>query len=425
MPRRRSTSQDSNTQQLIRSCRHCGEYYTSDEEAIEHVCPACAEARYFTCHSCGSAAEVAESTVVSSGERICSRCARTQAYFCPECEEWHLYSRRSHIVTHDSDYICDECADGYELCACCGEYFRIDDMEEPDEDEYVCHRCAARRGSGDIYSYSYKPAPIFHRADGEGQNSLVLGIELEMDAARGGDPRAAAHRIKSRFGDEWLYFKRDSSLDNGVELVTHPISPKVLLSEQGRSMWSCICAEALAEGMRSHDTETCGLHVHVNRNYFGTSEAVRLVTEYKLATLVDRLFEPLAIFSRRKRARLENWARRPQVPNGGGSWLARARATHLVMTSTRYNAVNILNDNTIEFRLFRGTLKPETLFATFAFISGLCDYARQCTPTDAERISWYALCDEIISRCPEGGRELADYLIEKELIVEGAMTCAS
>ena len=73
------------------------------------------------------------------------------------------------------------------------------------------------------------------------------------------------------------------------------MSPEFMISDEGKQMRCGICASALAEGMRSHDTDACGLHVHVSREFFGKNQTSRELTELKLIETVDRLFEPIVI----------------------------------------------------------------------------------------------------------------------------------
>ena len=40
---------------------------------------------------------------------------------------------------------------------------------------------------------------------------------------------------------------------------------------------------------------------------------------------------------------------------------------------------------------------------------------RELTPGQLDRLTWYALCDEILGRCPEGAGELAAYLADRGL----------
>ena len=129
-----------------------------------------------------------------------------------------------------------------------------------------------------------------------------------------GDADAAAARISAMYGSDFLYFKHDGSLDEGCELVTHPMSPEYMMSDDGKKMWRDICEAALAEGMRSHDTTTCGFHVHVSRDFFGKSGTAQELTELKLIETVDRLFEPIIYFSRRKREQINRWAPRCDAP---------------------------------------------------------------------------------------------------------------
>lgn len=413
MPRRR-TAPD-NTQAMWEFCRHCGSPFPPEDSAVRGACPRCAEERYGRCGACGGhVARESLHAVEGDGRLLCATCAAEQTRACDGCGRRFPREAEGFVRDARGRSLCAECAEGYAECADCGEWFREDDMARRGG-ELVCWHCSARRLDGAICSYGYKPRPRFHRAEGEAEDSLVLGIELEMD---GGDRAAAVARIAEKWGEDWVYFKSDSSLDCGVELVTHPISPLVLMSEEGRALWADVCAAALAEGMRSHDTRTCGLHVHVNRDFFGKGEAARALAEYKLLTVADRFFEPLAIFSRRRRDRLDQWAGRTCLPATRDGWLASARSASRVARCDRYRAVNTTNEHTVEFRLFRGTLKAETLLATFQFVAGLCGMAKRSTPGRLQRVNWYELVDGILGACPTETDELEAYLLERELMTE-------
>ncbi|WP_165046316.1 amidoligase family protein [Adlercreutzia sp. ZJ138] len=271
-------------------------------------------------------------------------------------------------------------------------------------------------------SYSFKPEPVFHDIEGGDPSGLYLGVELEMDC---GNAEATAKRISEAYGPQVLYFKHDGSLDDGCELVTHPMSPEYMASDAGKEMWHDICTSALAEGMRSHDTNTCGLHVHVSREFFGKSKTSQELTELKLIETVDRLFEPIVIFSRRKRHCIDRWAPKCNAPKEDAGWIKKAKRVSSFAKRDRYHAVNVTNDATIEFRLFRGTLKPETILATLQFVTGFCYLVKASNPSQMDRYNWYDLCDAVINACPVDTTELHNYLIERELIVpEGDFSCA-
>ena len=52
----------------------------------------------------------------------------------------------------------------------------------------------------------------------------------------------------------------------------------------------------------------------------------------------------------------------------------------------RYYAVNLSNDDTIEFRLFRGTLNPNSFFATLELVNAIVCYSRSDESID--RMTW-------------------------------------
>lgn len=209
----------SDIEPLFHFCRHCGGDYTPQEGGIEGVCPECAQHLYTRCNERGATVPAADARRPSSGRTLCRSCATRLCCTCRGCGELHERSSTDFLVDAYGQTVCSSCWDDWEECSECGEYFPADDLEKgEDADEMLCRRCAARRGGRLIHPYSYKPEPIFHRAEGEGADALALGIELEMD---GGSPEWAARGILALAGDDYLYFKRDSSLEDGAELVTH------------------------------------------------------------------------------------------------------------------------------------------------------------------------------------------------------------
>ena len=54
----------------------------------------------------------------------------------------------------------------------------------------------------------------------------------------------------------------------------------------------------------------------------------------------------------------------------------------------RYTSVNLTNKNTIEFRIFRGTLKYNTLIATLQLLDRICDVALFMSDEQVKAMSW-------------------------------------
>jgi len=101
-----------------------------------------------------------------------------------------------------------------------------------------------------------------------------FGVELEAD--HGNEKDAAARDVT--FGD-LSYVKHDGSLtDDGIEIVTHPCSLRYHLEQ---FPWDEILSSLADYGFRSHDTSTCGLHVHVSRSAFGETSDEQDLTAAK------------------------------------------------------------------------------------------------------------------------------------------------
>lgn len=77
----------------------------------------------------------------------------------------------------------------------------------------------------------------------------------------------------------------------------------------------------------------------------------------------------------------------------------------------RYAAVNLCPYHTIEFRLFRGTLKLNTLIATLQLVNKICDVALSMSEVEIEQQSWRDFVMTITEP------ELLRYLKERQLFV--------
>ena len=77
----------------------------------------------------------------------------------------------------------------------------------------------------------------------------------------------------------------------------------------------------------------------------------------------------------------------------------------------RYTCVNLTNINTVEFRIFRGTLKVNTIFATLQLLDRICDVALSLSDEELRSLSWTTF----VSSCTQP--ELIQYLKERRLYV--------
>ena len=77
----------------------------------------------------------------------------------------------------------------------------------------------------------------------------------------------------------------------------------------------------------------------------------------------------------------------------------------------RYAAINLCPYQTVEFRLFRGTLKLNTLFATLQLVNRICDVALFMSEDEIAAQSWRDFVMTITEP------ELIQYLKERQLYV--------
>ena len=85
----------------------------------------------------------------------------------------------------------------------------------------------------------------------------------------------------------------------------------------------------------------------------------------------------------------------------------------------RYAAVNLCNAHTIEFRMFRGTLKYNTLIATLELVDKICELATNLTDTELKSVSW---SDFVGSLDDSTEPELITYLKERQLYINTPIT---
>ena len=89
----------------------------------------------------------------------------------------------------------------------------------------------------------------------------------------------------------------------------------------------------------------------------------------------------------------------------------KAKSVSRYAKGDRYHAVNIANEHTIEFRMFRGTLKYNTLIATLELLDCIIDAAIYLTDDDLKAMSW----SSFVLGCTQP--ELMQYLKERRLYV--------
>lgn len=219
------------------------------------------------------------------------------------------------------------------------------------------------------------------------------------------ESNACAIMRRANLGRELIYGKHDGSLNSGFEIVSHPMT---LDFHQTAMPWPEVLEEAVELGYRSHQARTCGLHIHVNRTAFGDTEIQQELAIARVLYLVEKFWDELLKFSRRTQSQLDRWAARYGYKEHPMQILDKAKGRYI---NGRYFAVNLLNRNTIEFRLFRGTLKYNTLIATLQLVNKICEVAVNLSDEPLKALAWTTFVSGIQEP------ELVQYLKERRLYV--------
>ena len=358
----------------------------------------------FVCDRCNLTLPVTR-RVVFDGEELCESCYDELTADCERCGEriW-LDDNAGNSQT----VLCEDCyEDHYTHCSHCGTLLpRSEAYYEEDDDGDEAPYCADCYGhyvdNRAIHSYGYKPEPIFY-----GDGSRYFGIELEIDD--GGKRSDNAVRILNIANREQplAYIKTDGSLEDGLEIVTHPLTRDF---HQQQMPWEDILHACIDMGYLSHRSGTCGLHLHVNRSCFGETEEEQDECISRVMYFVERFWQELLRFSRRTERQVQRWAARYGYKDKPKEILDHAKKSY----GNRYSCVNITNLDTIEFRIFRGTLKYNTLIATLQMVDKICDVAICLSDEELASLSW----PEFVSGLdPDKNAELITYLKERRLYV--------
>ena len=392
-------------------CKNCGEEIRKEDgyEYLDgYLCQCCFYEDFITCEDCGTLTPANSAKVINphleSKKYVCSDCSDNYLR-CSHCES--LITKEQVWASDSDSIICEHCSSQYRICEECGSIVHENLAYYCEADGYdYCEECFNELDCCYIEEYGYKPEPDFL---GESKEGLYLGVELEVD--NGCNLKTTTKRIYDEFSN--VYMKHDGSLSSsGFEIVSHPATLDYHMDELG---WKDIMEICLDNDYRSHDTGTCGLHVHLSRAFLGKDEIEQDLNIAKLIILFDRFWESHIVpFSRRNYNALQQWADKPCVEClDTDTEIEIFDKVKTYKNSGRYKAINLQNIATIEFRLFRGTLNFNTFLASLQFVVTITRFVKSIKLNDIFSVEWkdVFLCTEY--------QELKEYLVKKNLLKEG------
>ena len=337
--------------------------------------------RFFVyCEDCGEIV-LKEKAIEIDGVYYCSSCVIT----CDECG--CLFPRRNMRTAEDSEQVyCNRCfEDNCYVCADCGRHYRYSDSVTAIDGCYYCQHCVEEHRSpiGCYHDFKQYGEIEFYGTE-DRSHTPYMGFELEVDTDHRIDRTAVINRFKDDFGD-FLHYEEDGSLRFGWENISQPASLSYHLGmmDKYKNMFEILKEQDL----RSHDANTCGLHIHVDRTYFGDKEDSSVA---KMLYLYEKFHSELLSFSRRTESQANDWARSRKHSNTKSGWIKKAikDSKHYYDHSERYYAVNLTNPDTVEIRIFRGTLNLETFEATLKFSARLAELCKNTSAIELSKMTF-------------------------------------
>jgi hypothetical protein len=196
------------------------------------------------------------------------------------------------------------------------------------------------------------------------QHRRAFGLELEVQSTSRSTPTntlaGRIHDVLNPGGSvgEYCFFERDGSIGEGFEIITQPAG----LDIHRQKMDLFLNNPELKQGLRSHEGGSCGLHIHVGKQYVTQAQIYRVqsfLNDVRNEGLIKKI-------SRRYG---NSYARiRPEMAK---------LSPYNKNTGERYEALNVSGTATIEFRIFRGSLRYESVMAALEFVDSLLNF---CAP---------------------------------------------
>lgn len=256
-----------------------------------------------------------------------------------------------------------------------------------------------------IHSYNYKPDYIPHYIENENPDTtLLLGAEIEV----AGNHPETDRRIKEDVVKKCIQIINGSDSDeenliysthDGTVQIEFDTMPCSLEFHKNKMNYRKMFKYLDSVGYKGHDCDCAGLHIHADRKYLGRTKFQQDLVIAKILYIIEKFNDDLCIIARR---------------NNDYSVFCGDKCTSdtAVTLYGKYRnigkraALNLQHSNTIEFRMFRSTLKYETLLLTLELVQDIINFSKNISFEELEDMSWNNLMDTFSD-------ELKEYYISR------------
>lgn len=269
---------------------------------------------------------------------------------CHYCSKM-VYLKDLAILT-DIKYlpICKDCAHkayDFRYCPKCKTFH---------SDRNICYcEFNAKPKKVSMLRYNFKGLPKYFRLNDN--DKMLFGIEIEVEF---NDQSLDSNVIKELYKKEWLLFKYDGTIGNGFEIVTQPLGWRWL--KKNKDEFNVIFNLA-PHGLTSKNTTTCGTHIHINKEMFTTGHLYKFMKFFYLNK------EFIIYISERDIIDMQTWA-----------YFSKNDEANLVRNcidkwvQDKHCVINLQNPETVEVRIFKGTLNKFTFWKNIEFVKSLFEF---------------------------------------------------
>lgn len=356
------------------TCSQCGKH------GLENVvfgkygqvfCEDCAKDVYVQCDCCGNSIDKFNDKIVNvDGKQLCEHCLNEKYALCVFDGKYHL---KSDLIQLDNGkYALEELAieNGYKRCDLCGKWQK--NLTNIDG-ELMCDNCLEHK-VGDVISgyHSFRSWQEHRTATGDVLENNLIGFELEVEVPSDAKvTREVAAYVTKKKGDGLFVIERDGSLSNGFEIISHPMTMDYVRKIAIDKLEDA-CNYLVGRGVKSHNTSTCGLHFHVNRGDLSTPNRSSDEVIDNILLIMETFKKELQNFSRRNSNRYCKFL----IDSNKPIYMKTIKKVKDYSCDERYFALNLTNEKTIEFRIFKGTLKYKTFLASMELVNNIVNIAK-------------------------------------------------
>lgn len=433
-------------------CELCGEdvllepFMQYDKYAHTRVCHTCMTTHVSQCAKCGNDTTSVELAIMRDGTThlICHECRLS--YFS-QCDVCGIVCYDAISTTVNGKTMCPHCVTEYKkknyYCGRCDTWIATElKMVSPRNNHAICPSCFATeiREAANIGKPKKQIQP-YVKTDGsvffstEGGTKRFYGVELE--AQNGREPSEQEDTLLQELWNfKECVIKRDGSISRGFETVTFPLEINYHVKYFN---WHKYCQILEQYGFKGHEDPDAGFHIHASKAAWGATPTTQKKKLPALVYLLDRedWRKEWKKFSRRANKYVMHCIHEGDFHGGDDPFSycrfydirwndcsiieGYAKAIDInksqrnkILNFWTYNSAgnHVQSPVTVEWRMNKSTLVPDTIFATLEMYDVLVNIsAGKWTEEKLRAMRWEDLCRAI----PGKYNHLAKYLKDQKI----------